>query len=169
LILASLIACERKPPPAGPEQAFLSTLGQALAQSQEKAVALYDLEIRQRADLFEEIKQAAGGERLKILEAAKPRLADPAALDTLRLEVQGEMMRGKAWGVLDKSDFGRNEIPEPKPEMGQQIGLFLFELRKQVGYITSGRVRCGDGSTAFFQLVKRKGEGKPLALLRIAL
>jgi hypothetical protein len=163
----------------GPEQVFLATLGQTLAQSPDQAVALYDLDLRQRADLFEEIKQAPGGERLKILEAAKPRLSDPAALDTLRLEARGELMRGKlpaalvrgdcAWGVLDKGDFGRNEIPEPKPEMGKQIGLFLFELRREVGYITSGRVRCGDGTTAFVQLVKRKGEGKPLRLLRIAL
>ena len=45
----------------------------------------------------------------------------------------------------------KHTLPEPKPEMGQHIGQFLFDLRQETGYVTSGRVSCRDGTTAWMQ------------------
>ena len=52
-------AC-KKSVPATPEQAVLTQLGAALQQGAVAAVALYDLELRQRADLFEAPQDEGG-------------------------------------------------------------------------------------------------------------
>ncbi|HJZ86270.1 MAG TPA: hypothetical protein VKN99_13915 [Polyangia bacterium] len=181
LVALTMFGCGKaKAVPKGPEQDLVAELGNALAADPRKVTALWDVEIRQQVDLFEDITRAPGTERVKMLEAAQPRLGEAAALDTLRAEVSGELFAafrvalvkgGCVWGPPAPGDLelytSKHELPKPKPEMGQHIGQFLFDLQRQIGYITSGRVTCPDGTSAWVQLVKRKGGGNSLRILRV--
>jgi hypothetical protein len=176
----ALAACRSAaPPPAGREHDLVSRLAVAVLEPQRLA-DLFDLELRQRADLFAEITAAPGPERLRVLEAARPRMGDTAALETLRAEATAELrtplrqaLAGKTCrfgppAPEDVNRYDRFDLPEPKPEMGPHVGQFLFDLRKEIGYITKGRITCAGGVSAFAQLVKRRGADKPLKILRIA-
>jgi hypothetical protein len=181
LVLLGAAACSRKPAlPTGPEQDVVRELASHLAAGPGGAVELYDLELRQRADLFEEITRAGGDERVRILTAARPRLGEPAALETLRAEVRSELGRTDAAAALAKGDcawgapssqdvdlYAAHDLPKPKPEMGPEIGMFLYQLSREIGYMTKGRVSCPGGASIWLQLAKRRGEGKPLRIVRI--
>ena len=180
IVTALLVAgCAREAAPRGPEQELIARLGLLVTQGAEAVATLYDLEIRQKADLFDEIARAPGPDRLKILEAARPRLGEEAALGTLRAEIASEIgaplrtalaRGGCSYGPAlpaDVTRYAHFELPRPTPEMGPRIGQFLFDLHREIGYITSGRVSCPGGASAWLQLVKRKGRQEPLRILRI--
>ena len=173
VLLWTLLGCGKSvapPPPAAQE------LIVAARKAPNASAELYDLELRQRVDLFEEIRQAPGVDRLKILETGELLLGDKPSLETLRTLLRGELSADRAamllrtdceWGAPDPQDLGRFELPEPKAEMGQKVGQFLFDTRKEIGFIVPYRIRCKDGTGLWLQLVKRKGEGKPVRLLRV--
>ena len=183
MVVVALVGCTGNKGPAivpGPEQDVVSHLAAALLDQPRKAVELYDLELRQKIDLYEEVTRAPGEQRLKLFEAAQPRMGDAAALDTLRAELGSEVLRGDfpksllggkcAWGLPSAQDgdlYASHEIPQPKPEMGPKIGMFVFELNKEVAFVAKGRVTCPGGTSAWMQLVKRKGANAPLKILRI--
>jgi hypothetical protein len=182
MVALVLIGCGKKGPViiAGPEQDVVSHLAAAITDQPRKAVELYDLELRQKIDLYQEVTAAPGEQRLKLFETAQPRIGDVAALDTLRAELSSELLRGEfakslignkcAWGLPSQQDgdlYANYELPQAKPEMGQKIGMFVFELNKDITVVTKGRVSCPGGVSAWMQLVKRKGPNAQLKILRI--
>src|SRR5436309_4727106 len=112
ILVATLAGCTGSKAPVmqkGPEQDIVNKLANAVTDEPRKAVDLYDVELRQRLDLFEEVTRAPGEQRLKLFEAAQPRIGEAAALDTLRTELGSEIHRGDfakslvrgncAWGL----------------------------------------------------------------------
>jgi len=178
-----LVGCSSNKGPKivpGPEQDMVQKLGSAVTDQPRKAVDLYDVELRQRLDVYEDVTRASGEQRLKVFEASQPRIGEAAALDMLRAELATEILRGEfakslvrgncAWGLPSAQDgdlYLAHEIPQPKPEMGPKIGMFVFELNKDIAFTTKGRVQCPGGTSAWMQLVKRKGTNAPLKILRI--
>ena len=182
-VVVALVSCTGHKGPVivpGPEQDVVQKLALAITDQPRRAVDLYDVELRQKPDVYEDVTRAPGEQRLKLFEAAQPRIGDVAALDMLRAELTSELLRGEfakslvggkcAWGLPSAQDgdlYAGHEIPQPKPEMGQKIGMFVFELNKDIAVMTKGRVQCPGGTSAWVQLVKRKGANAPLKILRI--
>src|SRR5262249_61900481 len=97
MVVVALVACSKGPVKhAGPEQDIIDKLAVAVTDEPRKAVDLYDVELRQRIDVYEEVTRAPGEQRVKLLEAAMPRVGDGAALDTLRAELAAAVRGGDA-------------------------------------------------------------------------
>src|SRR5262245_34014326 len=96
MVVVALVACSKGPVKhARAQQAIIDKLAVAVTDEPRKAVDLYDVERRQRIDVYEEVTRAPGEQRVKLLEAAMPRVGDGAALDTLRAELASEIHRGE--------------------------------------------------------------------------
>src|SRR5262245_15120442 len=126
VLAAALVGCGSKGPviQPGPEQDIVSRLATAITDQPRKAVELYDVELRQKLDVYEDVTRAPGEQRLKLFEAAQPRIGEAAALDTLRAELGSEIHRGEfakslvsgkcAWGLPSAQDgdlYVGHEIP----------------------------------------------------------
>src|SRR5262245_11538341 len=115
--MAALVSCSSNKGPViqkGPEQDLVAMLAIAITDQPRKAVELYDVELRQKLDVYEDVTRAPGDQRLKLFEAAQPRIGEAAALETVRAELGSEIRRGEfakslvsgkcAWGLPSAQD-----------------------------------------------------------------
>ena len=189
LILSMSAACDfgkPKPNTGNPEDKVLFDLGQALAANDKKtALTLYDLEFRQRMDLWDQTLKSVQNQdkQAELLKANEPRLGDAAALVTTGSEAWAEV-QGQPWaeelasgkcvsGPPSKDDLGRGVVPKEDPKkMNQDVGAFVFNLRTMVNWSPVFRVNCPKGGTTFWvQLAQRKktdpAQEPPLRIVRI--
>jgi hypothetical protein len=148
-----------------------------LGQDKAGAVSLYDLDYRQRSELWQTMikpqKDVKG--QVAALQASTPRLGDQAALVTVGEEAFRELVTVGgplaaelaedrcAAAPLGKDDLGRWETPREQEGMGPELGRFVFELRTAAS-TSAVRAQCPSGSL-WLELAQRKSG--PLQLVRL--
>ncbi len=185
---ALLSACQkaRQPNTKQPEDKLLFDWANALASGdRDAALKLYDLELRQKLELWEHDMKPLNdpAKQAVVLAAALPRLGEAAALGTVGDEAWGEA-RDKPWtqevadgkcvsGAPSKDDVGRGVVPKERKEMGQELGMWVFELHNSIGWAPAFRVNCPKSGASFWvQMARRKkadpnGAEPPLKMIRI--
>jgi hypothetical protein len=179
-LVVAAAACKPSAP-ATPEDKLLRDLGNALTSNDRNAaVALYDLEVRQKLEFWEtNLKNLhKQDDQLAAYQAGAPRLGDAAALVTVGEEAWEEA-RGKPWAeelAAGKcaiappatEDLGRGVMPKEDPKkMSAEVGRFVFELRTAVAALAAFRVNCPGGGTFWVEMSQRK-KTDALKLVRLA-
>jgi hypothetical protein len=175
---------QRGPNTNQPEDKLLYAWGQALAAGdRDAALKFYDLELRQKLEFWDKTLRPLNdpAKQGAQLAAALPRLGDAAALDTVGGEAWDEV-KGELWaqelsdgkcvsGAPSKDDVGRGVIPKERKEMGQELGMWVFDLRNGIGWAPAFRVNCPKEGSFWIQMAKRKtvdpNMEPPLKIVRV--
>jgi len=191
LIVVAVAGCKSKGPNTpSPEDTLLWELGNKLvANDRDGVIARYDLDGRQRTELWEKTirKLAKPEDQNAALAAARPRLGEPAALVTVGEEAYRELDNVVAAATAqdladgkcvsrppDAGDIGRWVMPKEQQGMPQELGLYAFETRTAFDWVPALRVRCPTGEL-WAQMARRKDRREkdpldkehPLRMLRV--
>jgi hypothetical protein len=175
----------RGPNTSQPEDQLLFEWGGVVASGdREEALKLYDLELRQKLQFWDSDMRPLNdpNKQMTVLQAALPRLGEAAALTTVGAEAWNEV-KDQPWikevaegkcvsGVPSKDDIGRGVVPKERKEMGQELGMWVFELRNAIGWAPAFRVNCPSGESFWVQMARRKkidpnGAELPLKIIRV--
>ncbi|MSP63853.1 MAG: hypothetical protein EXR72_26605 [Myxococcales bacterium] len=187
-ILGFTSGCQKAKGPntSAPEDKLLFELGGKLAANdKEGALKLYDLDARQRTELWErtiKLTKKAEDQNTAVVNNT-PRLGDAAALASVGDEAWKEITAlAPGWaqeladgkcvsGAPGREDIGKWVIPKEKEGMPQELGLFVFNLRTALTWVPALRAHCPSGDF-WIQLAQRKKSDpsldQPLLVLRVA-